>query len=84
MNHHGRTRTLGGTEEKDDKDEDTPDTLHNHWVGESGTLELDLISRREDVQVCIEQKLFSHEIMMFALCTARNQGGAPRLGGAMG
>ena len=53
MNHHGRTRTLGGTEEKDDKEEDTPDTLHNNWVGESGTLELDLISRREDVQVSI-------------------------------
>ena len=27
VNHHGRTRTPGGTEKKDDKDEDTPDTI---------------------------------------------------------
>ena len=67
MNHHGRTRTLGGTDEKDDKDEETPDTLHNNWVGESGTLELDLISPREDVQVYIQQKLPSHEVCMFVL-----------------
>ena len=50
VNHHGRVRTLG-----DDDDEEEADiadqVLHNNWVGEDDQLKLDLISRREDVQV---------------------------------
>ena len=67
VNHHGRTRTLGGTEEEDDNDEDTPITLHDNWVGESGSLELDLISRREDIQVYIQPKLPPFMFSTFAM-----------------
>ena len=53
VNHHGRVRKLGGDgEEKDDKDEESgPDVLQNNWVGDEQQLQLNLISRHEDVQV---------------------------------
>ena len=53
MNHQGRVRKLGGDgEEKDDKDEESdPDVLQNNWVGNEQQLQLNLISRHEDVQV---------------------------------
>ena len=56
VNHHGRVRKLDadGNEVEDDGDEEAPKVLENNWVGESG-MQLDLISRKEDVQV---RKLF--------------------------
>ena len=51
VNHHGRVRKVG--EDGHDTDEDEVQVLQNNWVGETGQLELDLISRREDVQVRI-------------------------------
>ena len=51
VNHHGRVRKVG--EEGEDTDKDEVQVLQNNWVGETGHLELDLISRREDVQVRI-------------------------------
>ena len=44
VNHHGRVRKLG-----DDQTEDN--VLRNNWVGGNEQLQLDLISRKEDVQV---------------------------------
>ena len=60
MNHHGRKRTLGGDEEtdKEEGNEDAPDVLQNNWVGGSENFQLDLISRREDVQVDTNSKIF--------------------------
>ena len=65
VNHHGRVRKLG-----DDQTEDN--VLRNNWVGGDEQLQLDLISRQEDVQVnlvlkwsykleniCILQHLYS-------------------------
>ena len=46
MNHHGRVRKLG-----DDQTDD--DVLRNNWVGGNEQLQLDLISRQEDVQVVV-------------------------------
>ena len=46
MNHHGRVRKLG-----DDQTEDEDNVLRNNWVGGNEQLQLDLISRKEDVQV---------------------------------
>ena len=53
VNHHGRVRKLGGDGEEDpDNDENNaPEVLHNNWVEEGQQLQLDLISRHEDVQV---------------------------------
>ena len=46
MNHHGRVRKLG-----DDQTDDN--VLRNNWVGGNEQLQLDLISRQEDVQVVV-------------------------------
>ena len=46
VNHHGRVRKLG-----DDQTEDN--VLRNNWVGGNEQLQLDLISRKEDVQVFV-------------------------------
>ena len=46
VNHHGRVRKLG-----DDQTEDEDNVLRNNWVGGNEQLQLDLISRKEDVQV---------------------------------
>ena len=54
MNHHGRVRKLGGEDDEEDtnNDEETgAKVLMNNWVGGSDQLQLDLISRHEDVQV---------------------------------
>ena len=52
MNHHGRVRKLG-----DDQTDD--DVLRNNWVGGNEQLQLDLISRQEDVQVVVLKVRFS-------------------------
>ena len=51
MNHHGSVRTVGGDETEENEEEKTKTILHNNWVGGNDRYELDLISRREDVQV---------------------------------
>ena len=51
VNHHGRVRKIGEDDENDEENE--IEVLKNNWVGNAGQLGLDLISRREDVQVCI-------------------------------
>ena len=50
VNQHGRVRKIGD-ESENDKDNGI-EVMKNNWVGNTGQLELDLISRREDVQVC--------------------------------
>ena len=56
VNHHGRVRKIG---EEDGNDEETEiEVMKNNWVGNTGELGLDLISRREDVQVCYYVLLF--------------------------
>ena len=47
VNQHGMVRKIG--EEGEDDEENKVGVMQNNWVG--GQLELDLISRREDVQV---------------------------------
>ena len=47
VNHHGRVRTLG--DEDEHAEEEEKKVLQNNWVGDS--LQLNLISRQEDVQV---------------------------------
>ena len=59
VNYYGRTWTLGGTEEKDDNNEGGPIALHDDALGELGTLELDIFSRREDILVYIQPKLLA-------------------------
>ena len=56
MNHHGRVRKLG-----DDQTDD--DVLRNNWVGGNEQLQLDLISRQEDVQVVVFKVRFSVQNM---------------------
>ena len=56
MNHHGRVRKLG-----DDQTDD--DVLRNNWVGGNEQLQLDLISRQEDVQVVVFKVGFSVQNM---------------------
>ena len=56
MNHHGRVRKLG-----DDQTDD--DVLRNNWVGGNEQLQLDLISRQEDVQVVVFKVGFSVQSM---------------------
>ena len=48
MNHHGRVRKIG--DEDEDYEENEVEIMKNNWMGNTG--QLDLISRREDVQVC--------------------------------
>ena len=52
VNHHGRVRKLDadGNEVEDEDGEEAPKVLENNWVGGS-SMQLDLISRKEDVQV---------------------------------
>ena len=49
VNHHGRVRKIGEEDENDEENE--IEVMKNNWVGNGGQLGLDLISRREDVQV---------------------------------
>ena len=68
MNHHGRVRKLG-----DDQTEDEDNVLRNNWVGGNEQLQLDLISRKEDVQVFAFNFMIegSHElenILFFNIC----------------
>ena len=49
VNHHGRVRKIG--EEDGNDEENEIEVMKNNWVGNTGQLGLDLISRREDVQV---------------------------------
>ena len=53
MNHHGRVRKVGEGEQDEENEETEVKVMKNNWVENSEQLELDLISRREDVQVCI-------------------------------
>ena len=48
VNHHGRVRTLG--DDSGDEGEGVDMPLRNNWVDDE-QLKLDLVSRREDVQV---------------------------------
>ena len=50
VNHHGRVRKIGDDDENEE--EDGIEVMKNNWVGNTGQLGLDLISRREDIQVC--------------------------------
>ena len=55
VNHHGRVRKLDADgNEVDEDDEEAPKVLENNWVGGS-QLQLDLISRKEDVQVRLKK-----------------------------
>ena len=56
VNHHGRVRKIGEEDENDEENE--IEVMKNNWVGNGGQLGLDLISRREDVQVCEYALLF--------------------------
>ena len=56
VNHHGRVRQIG--EEDENEEEHEIEVMKNNWVGNAGELGLDLISRREDVQVCHFTLLF--------------------------
>merc|ERR1712228_704912 len=47
VNHHGRVRKIG--DEDEDYEENEVEIMKNNWMGNTG--QLDLISRREDVQV---------------------------------
>ena len=49
MNHHGSVRKIG--EEQEETDRKQSKVLKNNWVGDSHQMQLDLISRQEDVQV---------------------------------
>ena len=49
VNHHGRVRKIGEEDENDEENE--IEVMKNNWVGNGGQRGLDLISRREDVQV---------------------------------
>ena len=49
MNHHGSVRKIG--EEQEETDRKQSKVLKNNWVGDSRQMQLDLISRQEDVQV---------------------------------
>ena len=51
MNHHGRVRKVGEGEQDEENEETEVKVMKNNWVENSEQLELDLISRREDVQV---------------------------------
>ena len=55
VNHHGRVRKLDADGNEVDEDyEEAPKVLENNWVGGS-QLQLDLISRKEDVQVRLKK-----------------------------
>ena len=49
VNHHVRRRTPGGKDEKGEYEE--PTNLHDIWVGGSGNMQLDFISRHEVLQI---------------------------------
>ena len=55
VNHHGRVRKIGEEDENDEENDEENEmkVMKNNWVGNTGQLGLDLISRREDVQVCL-------------------------------
>ena len=54
VNHHGRVRKIGEEDENDDENEGNEiEVMKNNWMENTGQLGLDLISRREDVQVCL-------------------------------
>ena len=57
MNHHGSVRKIG--EEQEESDAKDMNVLKNNWVGEPHHTQLDLISRKEDVQVIINDCLRS-------------------------
>ena len=48
-----RTLDADGNEVEEDET-DAPKVLENNWVGGTGQLQLDLVSRREDVQVTLK------------------------------
>ena len=50
MNHHGRVRNVGDDEDDVTEGEIVDTPLRNNWVDDE-QLKLDLVSRREDVQV---------------------------------
>ena len=56
VNHHGRVRKIG--EDDENGEENEIEVMRNNWVGNTGQLGLDLISRREDVQVYYIALLF--------------------------
>merc|ERR1719350_1272493 len=52
VNHHGRVRKLDADgNEVEEEDIGAPKVLENNWVGGEQQLQLDLVSRREDVQI---------------------------------
>ena len=59
-NQHGRVRKIGDESENDE--DDGIKVMKNNWVGNTGQLELDLISRREDVQVCFCSVVLHHTL----------------------
>ena len=58
VNHHGRVRKIGadGQEIEDNDEESGPEVLKNNWVEDEQQLQLNLISRHEDVQVWPQTK----------------------------
>ena len=52
MNHHGRVRNVGDDDESVTEGERVDTPLRNNWVDDE-QLKLDLVSRREDVQVSL-------------------------------
>ena len=73
VNHHGRVRKIGEEDENDEENE--IEVMKNNWVGNTGQLELDLISRREDVQVCILFFILQHLALHYRLLHWRNTTG---------
>ena len=51
VNHHGRIRKIG--DEDGDFEEDQIQVLKNNWMEDPRQHELNLISRQEDIQVCL-------------------------------